>query len=134
MKFESYSAVLNDGLCYCWLLEKKTPDHRGPEMNRLFRELVVKERALETKLDQVREKYQHSGNTGHALELSFREFLKELLPRKYEIGHGEIIDSFGEHAGDTAKDGQIDVVILDGEQLQLSSLDEPGLFLSRIAL
>lgn len=51
-----------------------------------------------------------------------RDFLREYLPRRYGVGHGEIIDS---------KDGrsaQTDIVIVTDEHPFTFTADQPGLF------
>ena len=134
LEFVTYGTSLNGnrlvgGLCWCWLIEIQ-PLGRSSEVkvNRFVKEIEAKEPELQARLDRIRIRQQHSGNIGDALKQAFRELLREVLPRKYEIGHGEIIDSLGQHAGRTNKDGQIDVIVLDGQQPQLSPLNEPNLF------
>jgi hypothetical protein len=65
---------------------------------------------LKTALQEARTRMMHPGNGGDTNEAAFREFLQNHLSRKYQVGHGEIIDSKGRRSK------QVDVAITDDEQ------------------
>ncbi len=69
-----------------------------------------------------RAKFGHSGNKGANTETILREFLREYLPRRYGIGHGEIIDS------KNGRSPQTDIVIVTDEHPFTFTADQPGLF------
>ncbi|MCF3650971.1 DUF6602 domain-containing protein [Synoicihabitans lomoniglobus] len=81
------------------------------------------EQSLNAHLQKVREQYSHSGIKGAALESSFREVLKDFLPRNLEIGHGEVSDSYGNRSA------QCDFVVLSEIHPFRAPLSEPGSFL-----
>jgi len=70
----------------------------------------------------------HSGNRGDALEHSFRGFLDDHTSRELEVGHGEVIDRFGNHAGSTNRDGQIDCLLVDPRHPRFSKTDTPSTY------
>ncbi|MFA5842431.1 MAG: DUF6602 domain-containing protein [Candidatus Gracilibacteria bacterium] len=75
-------------------------------------------------LEKVRESFNHSGNKGTKMETVFAEFLKKYLPKRFEIGCGEIIDSKAKRSG------QCDIIITN-ENHPFSfkpGTREPGLF------
>jgi len=68
----------------------------------MIKELIAKtEKQMIESLYEVRETFKHSGNKGISNENYFADFLRKYLPRKYEIGNGEIIDSYGNRSGQT---------------------------------
>lgn len=73
-------------------------------------------------LAEVRETFKHSGNKGTSNENSFGDFVRQYLPRRLEIGNGEIIDSFGNRSG------QADIVIVNEDHPFTFSPNRPGLF------
>ena len=74
------------------------------------------------KFEVVRSKFEHSGNKGTNTEAILREFLRSYLPRRYGVGHGEIVDSLGERSAQT------DIVIVTDEHPFTFTADQPGLF------
>jgi len=63
-----------------------------------MRELLENlETEMRQKFEVVRSKFEHSGNKGTNTEAILREFLRSYLPRRYGVGHGEIVDSLGGH-------------------------------------
>lgn len=54
-----------------------------------------KESSLQSKFEEIRSQFDHSGLKGDEGEEIVREFLSEYLPRNYGYGNGEIIDSEG---------------------------------------
>lgn len=73
-------------------------------------------------LEEARATFVHSGGKGASIENSFRVFLRQYLPRRLEIGHGEIIDSQGRRSKQT------DVVIVNEDHPFTFTPDLPGLF------
>jgi hypothetical protein len=80
------------------------------------------EAEMRHKLEVVRAKFAHSGNKGTDTETVLREFLRSYLPRRYGVGHGEIVDSFG------SRSAQTDIVVVTDEHPFTFTGDEPGLF------
>ena len=66
--------------------------------------------------------HKNPGIRGDAAEIPFRRFLKEHLPRQFEVGHGEVIDLQGKLSK------QLDVVITNGAQ-PFSPTDEGDLLI-----
>lgn len=73
-------------------------------------------------LAEVRETFKHSGNKGTNNENNFGDFVRQYLPRRMEIGNGEVIDSFGNRSG------QADVVIVNEDHPFTFTPNRPGLF------
>jgi hypothetical protein len=80
------------------------------------------ENHMKAKLIEIRATYDQTGDKGTILETTFREFLREYLPRRLEIGTGEIIDT-KEH-----RSNQTDVVIVNEDHPLTFTRDLPGLF------
>ncbi len=74
------------------------------------------------KFEVVRSKFEHGGNKGTNTEAILREFLRSYLPRRYGVGHGEIVDSLG------GRSSQTDIVVVTDEHPFTFPVDEPGLF------
>jgi len=85
--------------------------------------LAVREQKLTLSLAETRATFAQSGDKGSDLERAFREFLRVHLPRRYEVGQGEVIDSSGHRSGQT------DVVVTDDDNLFSAPEGTPGLFL-----
>ena len=90
-----------------------------------FRELVARAQGqITARLADARTKFDHRGDRGTAgVEVPFREFLAEYLPRALAVGQGEIIDT------SDRRSGQVDVVIADIDHPFTFTPSEPGLFL-----
>lgn len=88
----------------------------------LKEKLAAVEAQMRAKLEEARATFAHSGDKGASLENSFRAFLKEYLPRRLEVGYGEIIDSKGRRSKQT------DVVIVNEDHPFTFTPDLPGLF------
>lgn len=89
-----------------------------------MRELLEKlELTMRHQLEEVRAKFQHSGNKGATAEAIVRSVLRDYMPRAYGVGHGEIIDSKGRRSAQT------DIVIVTGEHPFTFTTEDPGLFL-----
>ncbi len=80
------------------------------------------EKQMTEALAEVRETFKHSGNKGTSNENNFGDFVRQYLPRRLEIGNGEIIDSFGNRSG------QADIVIVSEDHPFTFSTNRPGLF------
>ena len=78
---------------------------------------------MREKLGALRARFAHPGNKGAIAEETFREFLREYLPRRLAVGHGEVIDSQG------GRSGQVDIVVATDDHPFTFSDDAPGLFL-----
>ena len=77
---------------------------------------------MQNSLAKMRATFNHPGNKGISLENVFSEFLREYLPKRFEIGNGEVIDSFGNRTG------QMDIVITNEDHPFTFSANGPGLF------
>lgn len=99
----------------------------------LFGELLVVQEELKIRfqaaaatmrgrLGEIRASYKHRGNSGSNVEQVLRDFLKEYLPRRFDIGHGEIVDRKGNRSK------QEDVVIANEHHPYTFSPEAPGLF------
>jgi hypothetical protein len=81
------------------------------------------EKQMRAEINKIRAKLKHAGNKGASAETICRQFLRQYLPRKYEIGNGEIIDTFGNRSS------QSDIVIVDSAIHPFTfTEDEEGLF------
>lgn len=68
------------------------------------------ESQMKESLSKARARFAHSGDKGSTTEEAFRQFLREYLPRRLAVGHGEIIDLKGNRSAQT------DVVIVKGRR------------------
>lgn len=89
----------------------------------MIKEIVGKvENQMLEALNEVRKTFKHSGNKGTSIENIFGNFIRQYLPRRLEIGNGEIIDSFSNRSG------QVDIVIVSEDHPFTFSPNRPGLF------
>lgn len=89
----------------------------------MLKNIIAKvENQMQEVLDEVRETFKHSGNKGTNTEYLFADFARKYLPRKLEIGNGEIIDSFGNRSGQT------DIIIVSEDHPFTFTQNKPGLF------
>lgn len=84
--------------------------------------MAAVELQMKAKLNEIRATFAQSGDKGSSVEDSFREFLRKYLPRRLEIGQGEIIDSRGERSKQT------DIVIVSEDHPFTFTPELPGLF------
>jgi len=85
---------------------------------------------LRADLKIIRSRLTHKGNKGSSAEDAFRSFLSDHLPRIYEVGHGEVIDSGDRAAGSIDPGaGQIDIIVLNDEQPRFVKTSDPGTYL-----
>ncbi len=85
--------------------------------------LKVKEEQLRSNLDEARATFSHTGDKGDHVEAAARQFLKAHLPRRFDIGQGEVIDTH------EARSGQLDIVVSDDNQPFSFPEGSPGLYL-----
>jgi hypothetical protein len=90
---------------------------------RLRRALSVNEVFLKAALERARASHDHAGTKGALVEEAVRSFLRGHLPRRLDIGHGEVIDRFG------SRSPQMDAVILTEDQPFVHGPDTPGMYL-----
>jgi hypothetical protein len=74
------------------------------------------------KLEEIRATFHHKGIKGGEVEACVREFLQRYLPRRFQVGEGEIIDTAGQRSAQT------DVVIADEHHPFTFTEHESGLF------
>ena len=77
---------------------------------------------MKAKLEEARATFAHPGDKGTSVEDSFRAFLRQYLPRRLEVGNGEITDHKGRRSTQT------DVVIVSEDHPFTFTPDLPGLF------
>lgn len=68
------------------------------------------EKQLHNALEQARANYSHAGLKGDGVESAVRGFLRDHLPSRLDVGHGQIIDLAGNASG------QLDVIITDEDE------------------
>jgi hypothetical protein len=73
-------------------------------------------------LATTRKTFRNSGIKGTTNENVFADFLRQYIPRRLEVGNGEIIDSQGHQTGQT------DVIIVSEDHPFTFKPNEPGLF------
>lgn len=78
---------------------------------------------MQEELARARVRFEQMTDRGSSLEASFREFLRTFLPRRLEVGQGEVIDTYGQRSAQT------DVVIVTEDHPPIFSMDQPGIFL-----
>jgi len=88
----------------------------------LKKKFLFKEKQMLVKLEEIRETNKHSGIKGDLVEISFRSFLRSYLPRRFDVGTGEVIDLNG------VRSKQTDVVITNQDHPFIFSENEPGFF------
>jgi hypothetical protein len=79
---------------------------------------------LRAALAKARADFQHGGIKGDVVEVATRSFLRSHLPRKFDVGTGEVIDRYG------ARSNQLDVIVLNDEQPFVHGLDINGMYLA----
>lgn len=80
------------------------------------------ENQMKEKLKEIRTTFTHPGDKGTGVEDSFRKFFRNYLPRRMEVGCGEIIDLKG------GRSNQTDVIIVNEDHPFTFTQDLPGLF------
>lgn len=84
--------------------------------------IAAVEAQMRAKLDEIRATFAHPADKGTSAEDSFRAFLREYLPRRLAVGHGEIVDRQGRRSRQT------DLVIVTEDHPFTFTADLPGLF------
>ena len=84
--------------------------------------ILAHQKHMLARLEEIRASFEHSGNRGSSLEASVRSFLRQYLPARYRIGHGEIIDQ------DRRISSQMDVVAANEEHPYIFEEGELALF------
>lgn len=84
--------------------------------------IAAVEEQMRAKLAEIRATLRHAGGKGQQVEEEIRSFLREYLPRRLEVGHGEIIDTSG------ARSSETDVIIVTDDHPFTFARDLPGLF------
>jgi len=77
---------------------------------------------LESKFEDIREQFEHSGSKGTNGENIVRDFLKYYFSPQYQFGNGEVIDSKGNQSG------QIDIVFTNKYHPCISDYNKPSIF------
>lgn len=94
-----------------------SPIEQSPEArDRLSKFFCGSEAILQAKLTAVRATLTHGGSKGSSVEEAVRDFIRGILPRKYEVTAGEIIDISGRRSG------QVDVVVDNEFQIPMASI------------
>jgi hypothetical protein len=88
----------------------------------LREKIAAAEDQMKAALREIRTTFDHAGDKGASVEAVFREFLRRYLPRRFEVGHGEVIDTHGHRSRQT------DVVIVNDEHPFTFTPELPGLF------
>lgn len=88
----------------------------------LRKKIAAVEAQMKAKLEEARATFDHPGDKGTSVEDSFRVFLRQYLPGRLEVGHGEIIDT------NEIRSKQTDVVIVNEDHPFTFTPDLPGLF------
>jgi hypothetical protein len=92
-------------------------------LNSFDKQFRAVEASLRASLDAVRAQLHHGGNKGTSAENAFREALGRFLPRRLQLGHGEVIDTHGNRSS------QCDLVIATDQHPNWFNPDHPNLFL-----
>lgn len=88
----------------------------------LKEKIVAIEDQMRAKLEEARATFGAPGDKGASVEDIFRTFLRQYLPTRLKVGHGEIIDLKGRRSRQT------DVVIVSEDHPFTFTPDLPGLF------
>jgi hypothetical protein len=85
-------------------------------------EIAAAEKRMLDDLEGIRARFTNPGIKGSGAEETLRSFLRKYLPRRLELGHGEVVDSFGNRSKQT------DVVIATKDHPFTFTTESPGLF------
>lgn len=80
------------------------------------------ESQMRGKLDEIRATLEHPGGKGTSIEEVFRKFMREFLPRRLDVGHGEILDS------EDRRSKQTDLIVVNEDHPLTFTHVQPGLF------
>lgn len=70
-------------------------------LEELEKKLAAVEKKMKADLEEARASSRHSGSKGYRVEEAFRKFLRDYLPRRLDVGHGEIVDLSGKWSSQT---------------------------------
>ena len=84
--------------------------------------IAAVEAQMRARLREIRATFDHAGDKGTSTEDSFRTFLRQYLPRRLAVGHGEVVDRQGRRSRQT------DVVIATEDHPFTFTEVLPGLF------
>jgi len=84
--------------------------------------IAAVEAQMKAKLDEFRRTFAQAGDKGTGVEDVFRSFLRQYLPRRLEVGVGEVIDTKGKRSRQT------DIVIVNEDHPITFVQNLPGLF------
>jgi hypothetical protein len=84
--------------------------------------IAAVEDQMRVKLEEIRATLHHAGGKGYRVEEMLRSFLRDYLPRRLEVGHGEIIDTLSNRSSQT------DIAIVTEEHPFTFTRDLPSLF------
>lgn len=101
--------------------ESNFNEGQGDNQNIIREKIAHVEVQMKAKLEEIRTTFKHKGNKGSSVEEQFRQFLREYLPRRLDVGHGEIIDSKGMQSKQTD-------IIITTEDHPFTFSKDPGLF------
>jgi len=85
--------------------------------------IATVERGMRERLKELRITFTQRGDKGVSVEAIFKKFLREYLPRRLEVGSGEVIDS------KENRSRQTDIVIVNEDHPFTFTQDLLGLFL-----
>jgi hypothetical protein len=92
-------------------------------MNPMLRDkIAASELQMRARLQEARATFSHRGTKGSVVEEAFRDFVRQYIPRRLEVGHGEVVDSFGRRSAQT------DLVIASEDHPFTFTSEQPGLF------
>lgn len=84
--------------------------------------IAAVEAQMKARLNELRITFAQAGDKGISVEDTFRKFLREYLPRRLEVGAGEVVDTKGHRSRQT------DMVIVNEDHPLTFTRDLPGLF------
>jgi hypothetical protein len=73
-------------------------------------------------LDANRVAHEHAGTKGDLLEIAFRQFLRDHLPSRLSVGHGEVVDLSG------SRSAQTDIVIANDDHPLTYPAERAGVY------
>lgn len=88
----------------------------------MSRYLTLTQRAMLSKLEQIRHGFRHKGNRGTSAEEEIRDFIRSIIPKTQSVHHGEVICT------DERTSGQLDVVVLQDFHPDFFDTNQPGIF------
>ncbi|MCY1692945.1 DUF6602 domain-containing protein [Curtobacterium sp. SL109] len=91
------------------------------KLSAIFR---AEEQRLASSLSQARAGLQHRPSKGQQVEVAVRDFILGHLPRRFDVGSGEVFDRWG------AVSDQLDIVISNDDQPFRHGPDQAGFYLA----